>query len=207
MKKVIALLLAVMVLTLTASALAETPVVEKVEYEGNGFVEVDFLRDVEYQNLTVTVKDFLGAEYAVTIFERDDDDLAFRAEGLQPGETYEVTIAGVRSGRSGEYETISQQISVPEAGVPAIKSVEYEDGELEIDFVEAVSFQDVQLEVTDLNGTVYESKITETDRDSLEARVSGLVWGETYLVNVRGVSVRGLDSYMTAAMEFIARDD
>lgn len=207
MKKLIAILLAALILTIPA--LAAAPEVERVEYEGNGFIEIDFRNDVSYENLAVAVRDFAGTDYAVTVFERDDDDLTFRADGLQPGETYEITVSGVRSGYSGTFETITQQITLPEAGVPAIQTIDYDRGdrELDIEFMENVDFSGVQVEVTDLNGTVYATRVIESDEDSLEVLVEGLTPGDTYLAKVVGVSLRGLNDYQTSSLEFVARDD
>lgn len=207
MKKLTAILLAAMLLTLPA--LAAAPEAERIEYEGNGFIEMDFIRDVSYENLSIAVRDFSGAEYPVTVFERDDDDLTFRAENLIPGETYEIIVSGIREGRSGDFGSVTGQISIPEAGIPAVRSIEYdaEDRELDIDFVEKVDFTDLQLEVTDLNGNAYATRIIETDRDGFEAKVDGLTRGESYLARITGVSLSGLNDARTVTAEFVARDD
>lgn len=208
MKKTLAMLMAI--LTLSVSALAEAPTIEKIEYEGNGIIEVDFHRDVTYENLTVEMKDLDGNAYPVTIFVQDDDDLTFRAEELKGNTTYEITISGIRSGMSGDFETVTGQLSLPETSVPAIKSVEYdgEDRELDIDFVEAVDYDSANLlvEVSDSTGTTYTTRIIETDSDSLELQVDGLTYGEMYLVKVSGVSLRGQSSFVSASMEFTAVD-
>lgn len=207
MKKMIAMILAALILTIPA--LAAAPEVVKTEYEGNGIVEIDFRQDVSYENLTVTVKDAAGTQYAVTILGRDDDDLTFRAEGLVPGETYDIDVSGVRSGRSGEPGSFSVQVALPEAGVPAIEKVEYDadDRELEIDFLEKVDFSNVTVEITDLNGTVFASRVRESDDDSLEVLAEGLTVGGRYLAKVSGVSLRGLNDFRTATVEFTAVDD
>lgn len=207
MKKLTAILLAAMLLTLPA--LAAAPEVKRIEYEGNGFIEMDFIRDVSYENLNIAVRDFSGVEYPVTIFERDDDDLTFRAENLIPGETYEIIVSGIREGRSGDFGSVTGQISIPEAGIPAVRSIEYdaEDRELEIDFVEKVDFTDLQLEVTDPDGNVYATRIIETDRDGFDAKVDGLTRGESYLARITGVSLSGLNDARTVTAEFVARND
>lgn len=207
MKKLIALLLTAMILTVPA--LAAAPEIEHIEYEGNNFIEIDFRGDVSYDNPVVAVRDFSGTEYAVTVYERDDDDLTFRAENLVPGETYEITISGIRAGRSGEYGTVSGQITVPVADMPAVQRIEYDRGdrELEIEFVQKVDFENLQVEVTDLTGTVYETRIIETDNDSIDLRVDGLTVGETYLAKIAGVSLRDQGVFQSIAAEFVAVDD
>lgn len=207
MRKLTAILLAAMILTFPA--LAAAPEVERIEYEGNGFIEMDFLRDVSYENLIIAVRDFSGTEFPVTVFERDDDDLTFRAENLIPGETYEIIVSGIREGRTGDFSSVTGQISIPEAGLPAVRSIEYDAGdrELDVEFVENVDFSGLLLEVTDLNGEVYETRIIENDRDSFEAKVDGLTRGETYLAKISGVSLSGQNDFRTITAEFIARDD
>lgn len=207
MRRLTAILLAALLLTLPA--LAAAPEVERIEYEGNGFIEMDFFRDVSYENLSVKVSDFSGAEYPVTIFERDDDDLTFRAENLAPGETYEIIVSGIREGRTGDFGSVTGQISIPEAGIPAVRSISYdaEDSELDVDFVENVDFTELQLEVTDQSGAVYETRIIEKDRDGFEAKVDGLTPGESYLAKISGVSLSGLNDYRTITADFVALDD
>ena len=101
------------------------------------------------------------------------------------------------------------QITLPEAGVPAIQKIEYDrdDQELDIEFVEKVDFSGVAVEVTDLDGTVYATRVVESDDDSLEVRVEGINPGGSYLARVTGVSLRGLNDFQTGAAEFVARDD
>lgn len=207
MKKLLALLLTAMILTVPA--LAAVPEIEHIEYEGNNFIEIDFRGDVSYDNPVVAVRDFSGTEYAVTVYERDDDDLTFRAENLVPGETYEITISGIRAGRSGEYGTVSGQITVPAADMPAVQRIEYDRGdrELEIEFVQKVDFENLQVEVTDLTGTVCETRIIETDNDSIDLRVDGLTVGETYLAKISGVSLRDQGVFQSIAADFVAVDD
>ena len=67
-KRIVSMLLAVLLLALCAMpALAAAPKVKKVEYDGNGVVEVEFTaRNVHYKNAKVTVKDSAGKKLTVT---------------------------------------------------------------------------------------------------------------------------------------------
>ncbi|MEE1200803.1 MAG: hypothetical protein U0L09_09130 [Christensenellales bacterium] len=224
MKKMIAILLAALVMTLSIG-FAEMPeaettpietssteipvavnsvVVERAVFEGNGFIEIDFYNDITYEAPAVVVTDAEGVEYPATLFELDNDELTFRAEGLQPAATYNIAISGVRVGLTGALETVDAEITLPEEGVPAINKVDFDavTSELEIDFLEPVEYQNLLIEVTDLEGVVYEAVITEMENDSIDAITTGLVAGETYLVKIIGVSLAGQANYMTASMEF-----
>ncbi len=89
MKKIVSLVIAAMMVLLVGAsfALAEAAQIQRVKYEGNGLVDVEFLRDVGYDNLTITVSDSLGNAYTTTIVERDDDDLTFRVDQSPPGKS------------------------------------------------------------------------------------------------------------------------
>ena len=93
MKKGIVVLLALMLMTV--SAMAETSIVEKIHYEGRGFIEVEFVRDVRYQDPAVTLRDQDGVEYPATIVEQDEADRALFIEDLPGGVTYDLTPAGI----------------------------------------------------------------------------------------------------------------
>lgn len=206
MKKGIVVLLALMLMTV--SAMAETSIVEKIHYEGRGFIEVEFVRDVRYQDSTVTLKGQDGVEYPATIVEQDEDDLTFYIKDLPGGVTYDVTLSGILDRRSGEAVTATAQIALPEEGVPAIQTVEYDwkDEELDIDFFERVDYRELKVELTDQSGAVYDVRVLESDSDSLEVRAEGLDYGATYTITVSGVSLYGEDDYRSVSMEFEAVD-
>lgn len=209
-KKLLALaLIVVTVLTAAIPAFAAAAAIKKTEYEDSGYVEVDFKRDVQYKNLKVSVKDSTGKSYSVSIKEKDEDDLTFRVNGIKSGMGYTYTIFGVRAGRSGSYGKVSGKFSVPAAQVLSIKKVEYDfdDRELEIDFNGRVQYKSVKVVVKDSTGKTYTTRILEKDKDSIEARVRGLKWGETYTVTVSGVRASGAGSYESVSKTFAACDD
>ena len=79
MKKIIVTLLLAALVLAAVPALAQNaftaadggivPTIQFVTYEGFGYVEVDFLQDVNYENPTVTVTDASGAAIAATIVQ------------------------------------------------------------------------------------------------------------------------------------------
>ena len=88
MKKIIVTLLLAALVLAAVPALAQNaftaanggivPTIQYVTYEGFGFVEVDFLQDVNYENPTVSVTDASGAPVTAAIVQLDDDDLTFQ---------------------------------------------------------------------------------------------------------------------------------
>ena len=109
---------------------------------------------------------------------------------------------------AGEAVTATAQIALPEEGVPAIQTVEYDwkDEELDIDFFERVDYRELKVELTDQSGAVYDVRVLESDSDSLEVRAEGLDYGATYTITVSGVSLYGEDDYRSVSMEFEAVD-
>ena len=207
-KMLIALLLAAAIVLGSIPALAATPVIRKTVYEGNGVVEVEFKKDVQYKNAKVQVKDADGKFYTAKITERDDDDMTFKVTGLTAGKTYAYQISGVRSGRSGSYVKVTGTFSVPAATKAlAIKKVESDvgDRELEIDFNGRVQYKSAKVKVKDANGKFYTAKITEKDSDSVEIYVKGLKRGTKYAVQISGVRLNGSGSYGSVSATFTAR--
>ena len=102
-KRIVSLLLVVLLLTVSAvPALATAPKVKKVEYDGNGVVDVDFTtKNVRYKNAKVVVKDSSGKKLTARIIEKDNDEVSFKATGVKAGKKYTFTISGVRAGKSG----------------------------------------------------------------------------------------------------------
>lgn len=209
-KKLLALVISVMtIMATTVPALAATPTIEKTEYEGSGYVEVDFTRNVQYKNAKVSVKDSSGKSYTATIKKRDNDDLTFYVKNIKAGKKYTYTISGIRAGRSGSYKKVTGKFTVPAKNKVSIKSVDYdrEDRELEIEFAGKVQYKSTKVTVKDSAGKSYTVKILEKEKDSIEVRVKGLKVGNRYTVTVSGVRSGSSGSYTSVSKTFTAIDD
>lgn len=204
MKKTLALVLTLLAL-FTYTAIADEVLIEKTVYEGRGIVDVDFLRDVQYENLEVTVMDSMGNVCTLVIMERDDDDLSFRVSNLVPGGEYSYTVSGVRSGFSGAYGSVSGSFTVPQDETFAIKKVEYdrEDKEIDVEFFGRVDLQGAEVRIYDAQGREYDAKLREYDWDGFEAYVPGLERGETYAIEVTGLG----ETVASVPFTFAAVDD
>lgn len=206
MKKLIAIAVAAVML-LALPALAAAPEAFRAEYEGNGRVEIDFRNDVDYENLSIGVTGPLGAAETVTILELDDDELTFSIDNVLPETTYTYTVNGIREGRSGDFGSITGEITTPAAGEVVITELEGEadDGELEIEFLGRVDYDNPTVTVAKADGTILDSRIEERDGDSIELRVQGLIRGEEYTVTVTGIAQRDSGAFGTVSRSFIAR--
>ena len=209
-RKLLAMLMAVIVMfsTMTMPAMAATPQIRKTTYEGNGVVEVDFKKDVQYKKVKVQVKDSSGKFYTVSITDRDEDDLTFKVKNIAAGKTYAYQISGIRAGRSGSYVKITGKFTVPKAATKvAIKKVESDvsDRELEVKFNGKVQYKSAKVLVKDAKGKYYTAKITEKDSDSVEIYVKGLKKGTKYAVQISGVRLKNKGSYTKVSTTFTAR--
>ena len=110
-----AILALVTIMSLAVPAMAAAPEPLKVEYEGRGYVEVEFKSKVQYKNASVTVKDPTGKKLTAKITEKDDDDITFYVKSLKPGTTYSFTISGIRKGQSGSFGTIKGSFKTPKS--------------------------------------------------------------------------------------------
>ena len=202
MKKMMAVLMAVAMMLAVAAQAAE---IEKAEYEGFGYVEVDFINDVRYTgDVQVTVTDVAGTNFTATVQKMDDDDLTFKVDDIVEDQVYNYTISGIEgdAALSGEFYASALKSSM-------IEKVEYDadDRELDIDFNMDVRYdENSTVTVTDAAGNEYATTILEKDEDSIEARVEGLTQGGTYTVTVTGVAKAGENTFETYSREFVAID-
>lgn len=219
MKRLASILLAmVLILSISAPALAASSMIKKVEYEGNGKVDVDFSSKVQYKNAKVTVKDSSGKSYSVKITEKDSDDLEFKVSNIKAGKTYTFTISGIRKKGAKSYTKYSGKFTVPSESTTStspttsttptssmIKKVKYEgNGKVEVDFKSKVQYKNTKVTVKDSSGKSYSVKITDKDSDDIEFRVSNITEGATYTFTISGIRKKGASSYTSYTGTFTA---
>ena len=206
-KRIVSLLLVVLLLTVSAvPALAAAPKIKKVEYDGNGVVDVDFTtKNVRYKNARVVVKDSAGKRLTAKIIEKDTDEISFKVTGVKAGKKYTFTISGVRAGKSGSYGTVKGSFSTP-SGKPRIVKVAFDPDydDLEIDFATDVEYKNLKITVRDADGNKLLIYNIEKDPDNLDMDVEGMVVGKTYTITVSGVRVKGVGSYTSVSKTFVA---
>lgn len=206
MKKLVACVMSVGILLCNGVAFAATstkPAIEKVEYEGNGRVDVDFIGKVAYDDVKVSVNDSSGKIYSASVLEMDDDELDFVVSGIQPGTKYGFIISGVGayngdySNVAGSFETRSSTSSAIE-----IEKIKYSGGKVEVDFYsDNVRYKNAKVTVYDTAGKEYSAKIVERDSDEIDFTVSGLAAG-TYTFKISGIYTKGMSTTVTAEGKF-----
>lgn len=106
--KLIALVMAGILTLSSVPAFAAAASIKKTEYEGNGVVEVDFKKDVQYKNAKIVVKDSDGRTYTAKITDRESDGMEIYVKGLKKGKKYTVQISGVRLKGTSSYGKVSK---------------------------------------------------------------------------------------------------
>ncbi len=194
-----------MLAALAIPAVAAGSIVRKTEYQGRGYVEVDFSERVSYRYPKVTVTDAAGNTCTARITDRDSDDLTFRVTGIRANTRYTYKITGVRSKATGASVSITDSFKTP-ASELAIREVDYSarDRELEIEFYGLVQYKNPRVTVKDAAGKTYPAVIIEKESRELEVRVSGLVRGRKYTVTVSGLRLRGDVRYTSVSKKFTA---
>lgn len=206
-KRIVVTLLAVLLLTMCAApALAAAPKIKKVEYEGNGVVEVDFTtKNVRYRNVKVVVKDVDGNRKTTKILEKDNDEISFKVSGMAADSTYIFTITGVRAGNSGAFGKVTGRFMTP-ANKPVITFVKYDPNfeALEVDFAAKMQYKNLKVTIRDNKGKYLFITDLEKDSDELNMDVEGMVVGKTYTITVSGVRVKGVGKYTKVSKKFVA---
>ena len=199
---VTAVLALVLLLCMSVPVMAASPEVVKAEYEGRGYVEVEFKTRVQYKNVSVTVKDPSGNALTVKITDKDDDDITFRVKDLKPATKYSFSISGIRKGRSGSYGTVTGTFKTPKTEL-SVRKAEYDrkDGELDLDFYGLVQYKKPKAVIKDAEGRTYSCKISELDRSEMEIIVKGLEPGK-YTVTISGIRLKGDTTYTSIRTSF-----
>ena len=196
--------------TTAAAADAALPTVEKTVYKGFGYVEVDFVQDVNYENPTVSVTDAAGSAVEAVIVSLDDDDLTFQITGFAADADYSFAVSGVRVGRSGAYGDVTGTFTVPPEGAAVIQKVEYDedDREIDIEFSALTQYEAPSVQVVAADGTVITATVRDWDEDSIDARLDApLTLGAEYTLTVTGVRASADAQFGTAETSFTAYDD
>lgn len=217
-KKVMVCLMAVVFAIGTAAVPAITkksivnasskPVIEEVEYKGNGKVEVDFYGKVQYNNPKVVVKGN-GKSYKARITDLDDDDLDFRSSARKPGQKYKFIIKGIKKRGPGSYTSVSGYYRVDKKNKIRIDSIEYdrEDREVSFEFKHRVKWKNSKVVITDSKGKSYVKRICEKDNDEIEVKVKNMKYGAKYSYKISGIKKVGGTKYQTIKGTFRVVDN
>lgn len=185
------------------------PKIDDIDYKGKGKVDVEFDGKVKYRNVKVAVKDNSGKRYTAKIIEKDSDEIEFKILGYKTGRTYNFTISGVKKPSADSYVSVSGSLKIPAPKYMEVKKVEYDadDWEVSFEFAGKVSWDDVDVSITDEDGEEYVVEVISTDDDELEVSTEELIEGDSYSYEISGVKAEDADSFGTIEGMFTAYDD
>lgn len=188
--------------------------VKKVEYDyddSDDSIEIDFKSKIKVKSKAkVTVKDSSGKTYKAFIEDKDSDELDIDVANLKAGESYVVTISGIKKANASKYGTLTVNFSIPEATTDLVKEVDtdVEDREVTFEFANRVKYKNLKVTITDANGSkTYKTRIEEKENDELTVVVSGLKRGATYQYKITGVTPSGATTSSTLTGTFKAIED
>lgn len=111
----ISIVLSMFVVALLASqmtVMAAAPKIDDIKHKGKGSIKVEFCGKVKYKNVKVTVKDINGKKYKVKGIKKDNDDIRFTIVKYREGETYKITVSGVKKKGTGKYGKVSGRCTI-----------------------------------------------------------------------------------------------
>lgn len=199
MKKIIAVIIAAIMLLGITPAFADAPAIEKIEYEGSGRVEVDFSGSVKYKNCKVKVTDENGTAYSARITDRDSDEISFKVANIKAGTTYRVVISGVKRRGTADYGKVKASFTTPKAAscAPAIEDIEVNaNGRIEVDFKDSVQYKNLSVKVKDAGGRSYSVSVLKKDDDEINLKARGLKAGTAYTLVISGIRKKGAVEYV-----------
>lgn len=194
------------------AASSNAPKFQKIEYDKNGEVDVDFYGNVKYKSPKITVKDSSGNAYTAKITDREnyDDDMEFKVYNIRTGRTYTFTISGIKKVSGTSYTSVTGKFYVPSNTKPTIKDVEYddEDREVSFEFRNDVYWKYARplVKITTMSGTAKTVKYLSKDRDEIEVRAK-LTPGVKYKYTIYSVKARGGSAYQNVSGTFRADYD
>ncbi len=205
-----ALALAMMVPSLPAYAADILPkkgssLIEDVDYEGKGKVDVEFAGKVAYGKVSVVVKDTDGKSYKATVVKKDNDDLTFRIDNPKTGKDYRFTIKNMKKKGAAKLRSVTGYFRIAGPKECLVDDIDYdaEDKEVSFDFQGKVTFRNPSVQIKDSNGNNIGLNMSEFDADGIEVLLnSKLKKGVTYSYIITGVSRKGKNSYKTVKGKF-----
>ena len=176
---------------------AKAPKVESAEFETSKKIDVDFKGKVQYNKVTVKVKDTAGKTYKAVITEKDNDSITIKVPKIKAGKKYKITISGIRKKGTGAYGKVTTSIRVADKNEVLVEDLEYDrsDREVSFDFQGSVKWKNAKVKITDPAGKNVVIRIEEKDREGIEVKVKKLTAGKKYSYTITGVARKGSSVY------------
>ncbi|WP_290773521.1 hypothetical protein [Anaerofustis sp.] len=187
--------------------------------ESKNKIDVNFKKKVIWDNnISITVTDANGNSYNARITDKDDDDMEFYVDNIKDGQSYTVTIQGIKAYNENAFSSlkINFETKKQEKSVKSnlkVKDVDFdrEDREVSFDFDKLIKAKsNAYIVIKDSNGNTYSDKNSYLicDEDDIELFLDkNLTQGKKYTYSIYGVTQSGSNSYKTITGSFTAWDD
>jgi len=182
--------------------------IEDIDYEGNGKVDVEFFGKVVYGKVSVTVKDSAGKTYTATIIDKDSDDLEFKIKNYKAGKKYTFTIKNMKKKGAEKFRKVTGHFKIAGPKECLVEELDYDavDREVSFEFQGKVEFKNPTVTIKDADGNKISLKIKEYDYEEIEVKLTNkLQKGATYTYTITGVSRKGKNSFKTVKGKFVAK--
>lgn len=192
--------------------------IEKIVSDGKGIVDVTFKSKVKWRKSKVQVVDQNKKEYNATLKGKDSKECTISVMDIKEDMTYTFVISGIRTKGSKEYTSVTGTFVIAKTQTNPgtintssvkIEEIEFDldDGELEIEFRGKVSWENPTVVITDKNGKVYASELTDYDKEECSISIEDLDEDETYFYKITGIKSSKESQYGTISGQFKATDD
>ncbi len=183
---------------------AKAPKVESVEFETGKRIDVDFKGKVQYNKVTVKVKDTSGKSYKTVITEKDNDSITVKVPTIKTGKDYRITVSGIRRKGTGAYGKVTAPLRIAGKNEVLVEDLEYDrsDKEVSFDFQGSVKWKNAKVKILDPAGKNVVIRIEEKDREGIEVKVKKLTAGKKYSYTITGVARKGSSAYKKVTETF-----
>lgn len=191
----------------------------KQDDDSKNKIDVNFKTKVIWNNnASITVTDENGNSYNARITDKDDDDMEFYVDDIKDGQSYTVTIQGIKAYNENAFSSLKVNFETKkqEKAVKSnlkVKDVDFdsEDREVSFDFDKLIKAKsNAYIVIKDSNGNTYSDKNSYLicDEDDIELFLDkNLTQGKKYTYSIYGVKQSGSNSYKTITGSFTAWDD
>jgi len=197
--------------TTTSPETPVEPVIEIASAKCNveGKVAILLSAKAKYsKNFAVIIKDSSGEIIESTVLNRAASRIAVQAIGLVKGESYSITVRGIKAKGAKKFGRITGTFTVTHIKTSARSMNKFKqyvaapDLVVNIRCTTNVELKDPMVTVTDANGIAYEASVIGSKGRLISISISEPIDDQIYTVEITGVKVEGENNYGSVTAMF-----
>lgn len=166
--------------------------ITKISVKSTGKTTVSFNNKVKWdKDASVTVTDGTGKAVGdLKVTKKSKKSLVFTSETLKNAGSYTLTIKGIKTPRSKEFETVNKSFKVKAKKLTiGLKKIKARKTGVSIEFKHKVSFKDgYTVIIKDADGKVIESSISHVNKKSIRLKTTtSLERDKSYTVTISAI--------------------